>query len=469
MFAITVVRVLAGGFDGKSIDWPIIGLIFPGYPIKVIAERGRTVLNRHRHMLAKMQLDFQERFADAYERDEVPPIDYDNLESYDWQGIIKWAEEQLDKPRVERTPSLPATRAQFDTVFELRKEPSRKVDDIYQMTLTFTTPKTQALLSSAPFGVPLAQETSKPNKSARDRYLDQLSIAKSWVRANIVTPDESYRSAEARQTLERLGEDLIDQAIQSLVTEQAIMMGNRGRITPGRNFDVTDQFIGALARRRHIETTQLRRASHFKLRVLDEAFRSDGKYAVQENAEDGDIVAILNLLERGRIVMCPVDPPRNKFGLVHRGYLTRLMDKAKLKFTVEVRPVEGNYLYGDPMQEAVTSIPIPRGEVDVDEHLPGSPGLGRIPLWFDVHRQFVKILWDTAMAAVLGYVALRPGISAEGVAQGLRPCLTAWEADLVLRWLEDVGATQRLREIDSDPSGAAVGWRVKEWWWMVMK
>jgi transcription factor C subunit 3 len=473
MFAMAVVRVLAGGSDGKLIDWPIVGLIFPGYPIKAISDRGRTILNRHRHVIAKIQLDFQERFADAYERDEIPlpPIDYDNLEAYDWQKIVEWAEEQIDKPKVDRTPSLPATRAQFDSVFELRTERSRNVDDIYQQGLNFTTPKTQTLLSSAPFGIPLGQGPSKEDKSARDQYLDQLSIVKSWVRANIVTPEESYRSADARQTLERFGEALIDQAIQSLVTEQAIMMGNRGRITPGRNFDITDQFIGALARRRHIETTQLRRAAHFKLNVLDPAFRSDGKYTVQQNAEDGDVMAILSLMERGRIVMCPVDPPRNRFGLVHRGYLTRLMDKTKLKFAIEVKPVEEeeNYIYSDPMQEAVTNTPVPRGEVDVDEHLPNSPGLGRIPLWFDVHRQFVKVLWDTIMAAVLGYVALRPGISAEGVARGLQPCITAWEADLILRWLGDVGATQRVRDVDNYPSGVAVGWRVKEWWWMTLK
>ncbi|KAL1956408.1 hypothetical protein VTO42DRAFT_7294 [Malbranchea cinnamomea] len=461
LVAIVVVRTLAGGLEGKLIEWPIIGRLFPDYPLKLLYDCGKRALARDRLQLAKLQSDFQEKFVDAYERDEVPRIDYDNLESYEWESVVHWAEEQLESPRPARMPILPATREQFDNLFEIRKEPMQNLDEIYQHPGQVTSLRKATLFSNVIFATKY-QESSPPlTETARERAedIERLNVAKSWVRANIVTPDETYNPFEARRTLERFGEELINRAIQALMTERVILHSNKGRITPGRNFDVTEPFLFALGRKRNIESTQLKRAAHFKLNILDEQFRSEGKYVLDSCAEDGDILALINLAERGRIKLLPKDPPKNIWGLTDTGYLTRMMDKAKLRFAVEAYPAGDKYIYGNPMQEAVQNTVVPKNGLE-DESI--EPTTVKIPLWLDVHKQFVKVLWDSAVAAVLGCVALRPGIRAEGVAGLLRPSLGKWEADLLLKWLRDVGV---MEQTSSDPEP---GWTVKEWWWMVL-
>ncbi|PYI02777.1 hypothetical protein BO78DRAFT_350977 [Aspergillus sclerotiicarbonarius CBS 121057] len=462
--AIVAVRSLAGGSDARLIDWSLLCCCFPDLDPAFVIGRAKGILTKYRLQIVKMQSDFQERFIEAYANDQVPPIDYDNLEAYDWEGVIEWANTQLDAPRSEKLPDLPATREQFDSVFDLREEPVVPLDELYQATQSVTMSRKRALIASVPFATPLTDHSTRP-QPRRDE-LSRLEVAKTWVRANVVTPQETYRPADARQALEGFGEHVVQQALQSLVTERALSMGNRGRITPGRNYDVTEHFLLTLGRRRVIESTELRRAQRFKTEILDPALRQQGYLDIDYNAEDGDMLVAINLFATGRVVLQPRDAPREKYGLTDGGYLTRQIDKDKLRFPVEVRPAQ-SYVYGNPIRAKTSSLAAPRPPEGID---PATQLPAKVPLWYDIHGAFVRVLWDLAVAAVVGCVATRPGTSTKAIAGMLKPTMGGWEVQLLLEWLEGVGVARLEEEPgkQKERTEEQAGWVVQEWWWMVL-
>ena len=483
MMAISVVRALAGGIEGKMVEWGIVTKLFPEYDAKFIQERGRTIMSSNRLQMAKMQSDFQDRFAEAYEKGTVPSIDYGNLMDYDWEYVVNWANTQLETPTttVRKLPNLPATRRQFDSLFEIRKDPPQLLNDMYQYNATVTLPRKRALLAGRPFALPLQESDEPPRKRQKSERLD---AAKTWVRANVLAPEETYNPTEARRTLEDLfGESLVDSALRSLVSERSISACNKRRPVPGRNYDITDLFLNVLGRKRALESKQLKRAAYFKVNILDEDFRTKGQHDLKYEAEDGDILVIINLLAEGRLVLQPRDPPKNKYGLTDGGYLTRLMDKNKLRFGIDVFPVPDKYVYGNPMQEIVASVPAPRGDLDrsiaalsqptpqpgeMAAPPPPSATAGKIPVWFDIHSRFIRVTWDLAIAAVIGIVAGRQGISTKEIATVVSPSMGEWEIELALEWMVKVGLVEKTRESSETAEGKVPGWSVKEWWWLAI-
>ncbi|EFW19676.1 hypothetical protein D8B26_007873 [Coccidioides posadasii str. Silveira] len=470
--AIVVVRTLAGGLEGKLIDWPLVTSVFPDYDSKFIQDRGKSIVSRHRLQMAKMQRDFQERYIEAYENDLVPSIDYNNLQEYDWESVVNWAEEQLERPSLQKVPSLPATHEQFVSIFDVRTEQMLDIDELYQHNAQTTIPRKRTLYANVPFSVPLGQKRPNTVSTLGDNNkaesIRRLEVAKTWVRANVITTEETYRPTEARQILERFGEELIGEAIQSLITERVISMSNRGKVTPGRNYDVTEHFLHAFGRKRAVEAVQLRRALHFKLTILDPAIQSEGKYKLEYGADDGDILVMINLATQGRVTIRPLNPPRNKYGLTERGYLTRMMDKTKLRFDVEIHPVPDRYIYGNPLAEKIDQTPVPNTDITVSEFGTSST-LPKVPLWVDVHGQFSKLLWELAVGAVVGLLAAIPGAGADTIGRIMQPYLGTWEVELVLQWLYVVGAVRHVREDGmEDDAKAKGGWTVKEWWYLAL-
>lgn len=454
--ALVVLRTLAGGNEGRTIDWSLIQLAFPDADISVITRRGKSLLAKHRLQISKLQSEFQERFLEAYEMDQVPPIDYEHIEEYNWAWLVDWASRELEFSSDNRLPDLPSTRARFGRVFEIRAEPPQQLDEIYQQSSTTTIPRRQQLYSSVPFSISLEDSKKAPISTDADR----LAAAKTWVRANIVAPDDTFDPKAAEAMLAYVGADLLSEAKQSLIQEGAIHQRNKGRFIPGRSYDLTDNFVHTIGRRRQIDSTQLKRAATFKKTILDPEFHLNGKYKLNYDAEDGDILALINLVQSDMISIHPINPPRDKYGLTDGGYLTRMMDKGKLRFDVEFRPVEGRYIYSSPLEATPK---IPRGDLPSD--FPASATekpLCKIPLWFDIHGNVVQVLWESAAASVLGIVASRPGSKPKDIARMLCPCLAAWEVELVLDYMVEVGVVDRIGSPDCKAS------YVKEWWWMAL-
>ncbi|KAJ5497312.1 B-block binding subunit of TFIIIC [Penicillium fimorum] len=453
--ALVVVRVLAGGAESRVIDWTLVTKAFPNQDSSFIEARARQILSKNRLQITKMHRDFQECFLEAYERDEVPRIDYSDLDSYDWPALVEWASTRLDVSPSERAPDLPATREQFESVFELREDALTAGDELYQAVHGVTINHKRNLMARNPFAVPVDDET-RTQSITRKGHAEQLEAAKTWVRANIITAEETYRPNESSDILQRFGDRLITTATQTLINERVFSSTTRGRVNPGRNYDISEHFLQTLSRKRAVESSQLRRAAHFKSNTLDLQFRTTGAFDIEYTAEDGDILALINLYASGAIQMRPRDAPRAKFGLTDGGYETRQMDKKHFRFPVEVTPT-ATYRYGNPVRDkaAATVLPPPPSPSGTD--IPP-----KNPLWYDINGEFVRRLWDLVIGPVLGCLVMRPGIKAGNISNMIKPTMGTWETVLMLQWLEEVGI------VKADGEGEMACWRLQESWWMIL-
>lgn len=97
LVGVTVVRTLTGGLN-RNIDWVIVAKLFPDLTQAFLNKKWASVATRFRNQMDKLQSDFQEAFLAAYEKNEVPPIDYDNLVDYDWPRVVEWALKVVDVP-----------------------------------------------------------------------------------------------------------------------------------------------------------------------------------------------------------------------------------------------------------------------------------------------------------------------------------------------------------------------------------
>ncbi|KAJ5257030.1 hypothetical protein N7478_013134 [Penicillium angulare] len=446
MVAIVAVRTLAGGLDGKIVDWDLVTLAFPNSDPGHVVQYGKSILAKSRMELYKMQHDFQERYLKAYDKGDVPQIDFADLREYDWPALVQWASIELEFSTSEKAPTLPATREQFDSIFELREDPVTTEEELHALSGNITVINRRRLMGRMPFVIEQPHETPRPQRPD----LVQLEMAKTWVRANVTTPEDRYNAAAAAQTLKPFGDSLLSTAAHSLVAERVICVTNRGRAIPGRNYMMHDVFHQSIERRRGIDGNQLARAAEFKTTVLDPALEKDGVFRISYHASDGDALVIQELFAHGHLDIISLDPPREKFGLMDGGYLTRQMDKSRLRFEVEVRP-RSSYQYGNPILDLVNLTPAP---------IP--PPSRHMPLWFDVHGCLIHEWWKKSVAAVLGSIILRPDVSVDSIASMCKPSLMKWEIELLLEdWLLKVGV---VRKSDNVPAN----WRLAEWWWLAL-
>lgn len=441
MTAVVVIRTITGGLE-RNVDWVLVAQLFEDrYDPSFVQSRWSTILQRNRLHVQRLQANFQDIFIEAYENNLVPPIDFDNLEDYDWAWLVDWAQKQLDMPDTRALPSLPSTREQLDDLYDLRSEKEPEVEALFDFNRGAPLLKRINVITAAPFTVPLQSREPK----IRDAHKERLSIAKSWVRANVITPEEVYNSEEARRKLLNVGEDTIESALRELISDKILQQENRGRLIPGRNYDISASFLSNL--KMNLEVTHFHQAVAYKL-SLDRSFAEHGIATHSYHASDGDVLALTNLLAHHRVSIHPRNPPRNKFGLTDGGYKTRFMDKSRLHFDVDIRP-SPTYTYGNPL------LPLPPPP---QQHLAyPHPSLdARIPAWFDIHGNLVPVMWEVALAACLAALALRPGMSAWELAKAFRGSLDAWEVEQVLEWMVGAGAATRVgRE----------GYVVGEWWW----
>ncbi|KAJ5894656.1 hypothetical protein N7495_006347 [Penicillium taxi] len=439
MVAIVAVRTLAGGDEGKVVNWEYATLAFPNSDPELIKSYGKSIMTKNRLELHKMQRDFQMHFLEAYEKDELPVIDYRKLHLYEWGTIVDWASHALEFT-VQKIPNLPATIEQFDSMFGLRDEPVAAADEVHQTVAGMTIAHKRDLMAHVPFAIMHTRDIGP-----RKEEMVQFDIAKTWIRANAFTSDEHYNASLAVAKLGSLSEDLLRRATQSLFNERVITHTNRGRPVPGRNYLMNEHFMSGLERKRAIDAQQLRCAAQYKLNVIDPALKTHGFLKANYHSKDGDSLALCELVAAGHIELTPIDPPMAKFGLTEGGYLTRQIDRNLLRFMVEIRP-SPSYVYGNPVTELAHGF-----------RPPTPPPNGMIPLWYDFHDNLRTDLWEKCVASVLGCLVLRPGSTAQIISNTLKPTMGAWEIELIMAWLTSLDVV-RGRE--------GGGWLLKEWWWL---
>jgi hypothetical protein len=463
--AIVVIRTLSGGLD-KNIDWTIVMRIFPGENLDFIHDRWKTIRTKFRRDIAALTDNLQARFCSAYIGGEVPDLDFDDIYNNDWEGIVEWAVQNLDKSCVKGIEDLPDTREELADAKMMAFEEHRGMRDYLGYNVGSSLPVREAAQATTVFAKPvefLGLQPPEFSSEVLEKEDDQLNIAKSWARATVLTPEENFDAYACKQKLSKLANSsrasdaLFDRALKSLSGEKAIFLDPEAtsRIV-GRGYKASKLFYDAIDARRTVQAKVLRQAARYKRDVLDPIFSTGQQITFQPTSvEDGDMVAILSLLASGRVrVRIGADVPNNRYGLLTADgtgtYQTRHLEKDALSFTVLVEAVEGKYVYGNPLGIQVAPVPA------VADY-----STKAIPAWVDIHGNFLDELWELVVCAVVGLISTRPGIDAKELVRTLSPSLTLWETEIVLRWMERSGF------VEVSWGGNGQGWDTTEWWWLV--
>ena len=459
IYAVVVVKTLTGGLE-QIVNWGLVHQVFH-YKFDPNYCRHRWVFLRPKlgGTADKLQVEFQKLFLEAYESGEVPGIDFVEPEKYDWLGIVEWAERRLAQTNpLNGLPELPKSRQTLDKRFDVRHATevyNIPREDFWVANVTHL--RREELANSWTFARPLAGAV-EPTQDAED-----LMLALSWVRANVITPDPVYDSNRAHEKLIKIEEQL-PQALDHLLGAKIIRMENKGRQIPGRNYDISDSVLTMF--KRQWDVRYLKKTAAAK-KTIDEAFAKDGKLPISYQASDAEMTAMTNMVAAGRAKVVPLLPETNhtmgapyprltKWGFTEGNYKTVHMDKSRLHFLLELHPTS-TYVHGIP----IAPIPGP----PLSKQFPGELG-PRLPLWTDIHGNLIKVYWEMTVMATLWLLAFRPGLKIDEISKGAyKGKLWNWELEMFLSWAENAGLAKKL-EFGGDAGPEADGWVVSEWWWL---
>ena len=515
MLAIIVVRSLTGGLD-KLIDWQLIAQIFKDdYEELFIHRKWTYMVQKHRSHVNKLQDKFQDLFAKAYEDDLVPPIDFDHLEEYDWDEVIRWTDKHLDSSfssseMVNDDVNLPSQRSDLDDMFDLQAPVGQdKNAEYFELQGPMTIPRRHVMAHAEPAATCIASPGNQRSLDTQpfsiSNTLDNVTIAKSWVKANIITPVNTYSSDFASSKFSLLPDSAIQSGLKALFDSKQITQDTKTA------YELAGAYIARL--NRNVSVSMLKDAASYKV-YLDEVFPRGEEVLAQQTARDGHCVVMINLVVRRMIDLRAVNPPMTKWGLLEKGqYETRRMNKKqKLLFEMQIHQTD-KYEFGCPLSLPLPEPPL-KPEQRTVEHVrpiyasyPDSDSVGTvdaqmmenlgssqemslsrstmlkvayrkatrkdpIPMWYDINGALVPKLWETCISAVLSTVVFRPGIPLSTLCIGLKDTLEQFEVEGVVRWLVDAGAAKWLTEntgevredINEDRSiGLEKGWWAVLW------
>ena len=439
--AVVVVRTLTGGLD-KSIDWLLAAKAFGNSHTQLtIHGKWNYVRGKYKSAIPKVQSEFEDAFIKAYEEGSVPALDFDNLTEYNWKWLTDWAM-ALSSSHMAfcLTPDLPFDEAQLNTLYDPNYTEQMDINPYFDINVPpMNISQRTRMINHTAYVCHLSPPQEKPAPSNDE----EVEIVKTWVRANIITPDESYNSSAARDKFASVSENIIEDALRGLLSDRVIIQENKGRLIPGRNYDISNEFINRLEK--NISLDQLRRAHAHKCQ-LDEEFGKGNVVRWLPTSHTGEVLAMMNLSAQQQIKCTPIDNPANKWGHTDGHYMTRQMDKSRLIFSIDIRPTP-NYIRGNPLE------PFPEPP---SQHLADSAG--RIPLWYDIHGSFVSLYWDLGLAAVLALLAVRPGLEARGIEQTVQPAMQAWEIQMILEWCVHARVAEKIGH----------GFKTTAWWWLAL-
>ncbi|KAF7909297.1 uncharacterized protein EAF01_003015 [Botrytis porri] len=451
---IVIIRAMLGGLE-MNIDWVILGTVFKDYSLNFLRKWWQVVWAKKKPMVDKLTKDFQEAFIKGYRKGQVQSIDYDHIVDYDFNTLIDWAMSKINTPTQEEKVfdlpnSIPELKKKYALVPETR---SNYWSEQYYYTLAAVYQRMN-LVNSVPFSNPL-----KPD--ALNYEITDYALAKSWCRAAAVTPDHLWDSKAANKLLNRLPSAIIIEAREDLLKNKIITKNKRLR-TNGRVYNLPDAFNAVFVRTgKIIFEKQYREAYLFKCE-LDQKFRNGETIVnIPWGVNEGAVLAITNLQANGCIHIQKSNIRANKFGLTEGGYETRLIDKAKYRFQMDIAPTS-SYVYNHaiPNLDAMVSEP------------PFVGPRGALPVWRSIIGEVIEAMWRKVLLGVTGAFVLRSSIDIEGLERVFAPSLDAWEIKQLIDWGVEKGVWQKC---DYEGLGATArdaqdmeGWEVGDWWWMIV-
>lgn len=444
--AIVAVRALLGGTD-KSIDWGLLVKIFPDTSLEVLRRFWVKAVKSQGPYIEKFASIFHEKFLEAYEADELPSIDYDNLLDYDWAALVRWT---MDLPAPDMI-EMPETREELQRHFVLQ-DVKRPVED-WREKFFHVQGSIYGRLEAATMdpGVISLDELSRDD--SRRPKLSLMTVARSWVKSLCCT-NGRYTPARIKEQLLTLGKkepatkvaSVLRRAIEQLTVLRVIRKSRRPPLG-GRPYQLTEWYITNMAKLS--QYSKFEKALAFKLQ-LDDAYRRGESVKIPYTVNDGTMMALANMSAYGRIRLSSTNIPEIPFGFEPGNYESRKFPKSYYHFEVAAEPTD-TYLCNEDI-EALGTV--------VGEEPPAQGGDSELPQWRDFFGVCDHERWFDVLGALCFAYSTRGEMTVEGICSAMKPVLEEFEAQMVLDWGVRTGVLKQ----GATGEGVTVG----EWWWLAV-
>ncbi|KAI1131236.1 hypothetical protein F5Y10DRAFT_234106 [Nemania abortiva] len=437
--ACVVFRTLLGGLD-RNLDIGLLLKHFPGMSLSAIKKFWPRISRERKSYVQALTAKFQSEFLEAYESGKLPPLDYDDIENYDWPGLILWATQLETHEDVD----LPESRDTLHQKYMVEDVANEDVDWRETWFATTSTYNRIEAVASETMSIPL------PPKDQEDREI--LERARTWVRSICCTSLKGVNVGEYLvPKLLELGNG--DAAETNRILEKAVSGLNREKVitrTKGKDLGGNFRMHGMFSKQleKLAATPKFRQAIAFKAQ-LDEVFRQTEEYIMPYASDDGSIMAALNLQAHGRIRIDTIDMPNIPFGFEPGNYEGRTFPKSYYHFKVRLVPTE-MYLFNDDMALLDQAR-------DLEPPTEG-PG-GKLPIWVDFFGKLNTARWADYVSMIVFTLATKGPIVPKMCATLLKPMVDEFEVQLIIDWLDKLGLIQQAVH--------GCGVTGAEWWWLV--
>ncbi|KAI4201588.1 MAG: hypothetical protein LQ348_001630 [Seirophora lacunosa] len=439
--AVIVIRTLTGGIE-RNIDWLLVAKVFgTEYTPLYLSKMWPKALQAHKVQAEMIREGFQQLFLKAYEEGLVPPLDYDKLEDYDWPWLVEWTVERLDTP-IDGALDLPLQRDKIDQAFSFDVGEELDMSLYYEFCAgSAKIHRRESELHKKAWVQPLIRQRGERSVVSPNK----LEVVKTWIRANFATSGKVYQARSAADRLRQFDERSRKQALNEMHREGVFMHQNKGRSMPGRQYALSQKYLKPLKKK--IEVSHLQQAAMFK-REIDETLANDREMIIPQLAGDAFTLAVQNMQAHRRVSFVAKNPPVEKFGVGGFGnYKGRQIPMSKYHFDVGLQATD-RYREGNPLLPLPKPPCVPSSDADRE----------KIPLWYDIHSDVIKDLWEMCVAAVMSILITRPGVSMHEVEPSVRPALGLWEVQMLLDWMVEAKAARKMGR----------SYAAEEWWWLCL-
>ena len=473
LLTVSVIRILSGGIE-RLIDWDLVLRSSREFSQMTPSSLKKQWLLLKRNLYSGTELNetrIQEALLIALERGHMPSPDFQDLRKCDWKAIVDLVHQILDyKEKLSKEHGhneIAETKFTHTGKYQIQDVQAIRNELNSQSTLQM---RRDHLLTVLPSWEIL--HSTKSDKIAPDVFSKNLQEckARSWVRANILTPSESYCPEAALEKLQQLGEEGVTCALK-FFEERNLVREASNRTKNLRNLEMSESFYAnfrtpinsgvledAGAYKAYLDNWIMSNCSDSETVELQSSDKGDNSLSIDPASPSGTFLAITNLAANDRVTVSPRSVPL--------GIGFDDPSPSTLEYNLEIRP-SSQYIKGNPLYKSgrkwLPAAPTP-SECDA---------AGKIPLWVDIHGNHLQQWWDRVRACILGLIATRSGISINGLTYALNELMENWEISAVVRWLIDVEAVKWLDEAFCE-EGMHIelqfdkGLSVREWWWMAM-
>jgi hypothetical protein len=442
--AVVIIRKLLGGVD-KVTDWGLVLKLYPAWSFSGIKKFWARLSKERASFIQALSRKFETSFLKAYEKGEVPPINYDDLENYDWKSVIAWAVKLQTHDGIE----LPPTRSQFDKEYTLT-DPMSNEENWREPWFGFQSSTFARLEGSTSQQVTLP--ATKPSAARAPERASDLQLARSWIRALCNNTNQKTVGHDIKQALLRLGNrdatalnELLERSVSQLMDGKVISrVFGKGL---NQVFKLNNVFEQRVKKFSNID--KFTQSVAFKAE-LDRRFRNNESVTLPYNADDGSMMAALNLQAYGRIRLEHADLPYVPFGFEPGNYETRKYPKKYYQFDVKLVATE-SYVYDEDLPLVAQA---------KDFAVPKEGPHGEIPIWYDFFGNLDLNRWIQFLCLTTFALAVKGPLKAESTPAILMPTIEVFEARLVMEWLDSLGLLERV--------AGNRGCTVSEWSWLVV-